>query len=186
LGYKFVSIYPSRLQHAKLIRTALKTVLTCTPSYLHVLGPHVSSGRVHWQVGRSSDRLSSPVGNGWVPGRWRPMSTHVSHLPTPQLRGRSPRHASGHAQPWQRPTQSRPPPWAIRTVVACRLELALPATTPRLDRGLQCARAACVAVRWPVGLVYSIWTFGPVGQKLRWQQIKVQLRPFFHLRQPGI
>jgi hypothetical protein len=47
LGYKFVSIYPSRLQHAKLIRTALKTVLTCTPSYLRVLGPHVSSGRVH-------------------------------------------------------------------------------------------------------------------------------------------
>jgi hypothetical protein len=32
--------------------------------YLHVLGPHVRSGRVHKQVSGSSGRSGPPVGDG--------------------------------------------------------------------------------------------------------------------------
>jgi hypothetical protein len=66
LGYKSVSIYPTRLQHEKLIRTALNCLdcLILYTKYLHVLGPHVRSGRVHGQVSGSSGRSGPPVGDG--------------------------------------------------------------------------------------------------------------------------
>jgi hypothetical protein len=79
LGYKSVSIYSSRLQRGKLIWAGLSCLV------LHAvfmsLGPHVRSGRAHGQVVGSSGRSGPPVGDGWDPGRWGPMGTHVCQAP---------------------------------------------------------------------------------------------------------
>jgi hypothetical protein len=88
LGYKSVSIYPTRLQYGRLIRTALNCLdcLVLYTKYLHVLGPHVRSGRVHGQVGGSSGRTGPPVGDGGDPSRWGPMDTHVSLFGSPRFK----------------------------------------------------------------------------------------------------
>jgi hypothetical protein len=62
LGYKLVSIYPTRLQHGKLIRVGL-SCLVHQADFMS-LGPQVRSGRVHGQVGGSYGRSGPPIGDG--------------------------------------------------------------------------------------------------------------------------
>jgi hypothetical protein len=78
LGYKSVSIYPSRLQYGKLIRAWLSCLVH--QAVFMYLGPHVRSGRANWQVGGSSGRSGPLAGDGWDPGRG-PVCTHVSQAP---------------------------------------------------------------------------------------------------------
>jgi hypothetical protein len=49
LGYKLVSIFPTRLQHGKLILAELSCLVHQV--VFMSLGPQVRSGRVHGQVG---------------------------------------------------------------------------------------------------------------------------------------
>jgi hypothetical protein len=62
LGYKSVSIYPTRLQYGKIIQAGLSCLVH--QAVFMSLGPQVRSGRVHGQVGGSSGRSGSPVGDG--------------------------------------------------------------------------------------------------------------------------
>jgi hypothetical protein len=80
LGYKLVSIYPTRLQHGKLIRAGPSCLVY--QAVFMSLGPHVRLGRVHGQVGRSSvgrARLSGTTETLVGGDPWVPMSLKVLH-----------------------------------------------------------------------------------------------------------
>jgi hypothetical protein len=80
LGYKLVYIYPSRLQHGRLIRAGLACLVhqAAFVSFGHMLGRAGSTDRsADLLVGRA--RLTGTT-EALVGGEWGPRGTHVSQL----------------------------------------------------------------------------------------------------------